>query len=170
MVMEENKVEHLETPFGKVMILTDDAETAYMIVKKQPNERLFPDVIGRYHICVDFVPDGKEHEIKCIIENISYLDRGPESGEMLECQSFYNADNWKLSIGLECESGFLPDGRRWSDRYDYDANYLDNGMSYVILKETKTEHFKFGIAWINNVEDNHSRDVQTWFAADITID
>lgn len=108
----ENKVEYLETPFGKVKILIDDIEVSYNAVKKQPNERFCPDIVGRYHTDVKFTPDGKEHEIKCIIENISYLDRGPESGEMLECQAFYNEDGWKLSIGVECETGFLPDGRR----------------------------------------------------------
>lgn len=169
-VYGENNMEYLETPFGKVKILIDDIEVTYCAVKKQPNERLCPNVVGRYHIDVDFAPDGKEHEIKCIIEELSCSDRGPESGEMLECQAFYNTDNWKLSIGVECETGFLTDGRRWSERYDYDARYLDNGMSYVILKETKEEHFKFGIAWIDNVEDDHARDVQTWFAADVTID
>lgn len=163
-------MEYLETPFGKVKILIDGVEITYSATKIQPNERYCPDVAGRYHISVDLTPDGKEHEIKCLIEDISYSDRGPESGEMLECQAFYNTDNWKLSIGVECETGFLPDGRKWSDRYDYDARYLDNGMSYVILKETKTEHFKFGIAWIDSVEDDHSRDVQTWFAADVIID
>lgn len=162
-------MKYLETPFGKVKILIDDKEVLYNAVKKQANERVCPDIIGRYHIGVDFVPDGCIHEIKCIIEGITYSDRGPESGEMLECQSFYNADNWKLSIGVECETGFLPDGGRWSKRYDYDADYLDNGMSYIILEETKEEHFVFGIAWIDNVEDNHARDIQTWFAADVTI-
>ena len=163
-------MEYLETPFGKVKILIDDIEISYNAVKKQPNERLCPDIVGRYHIDVNFTPDGKEHEIKCIVENISYLDKEPESGEMLECQAFYSADNWKLSIGVECETGFLPDGRRLSDRYDYDARYLEDGMSYAILPETKEEQFTFGIAWINNVEEDHARDVQTWFAADITID
>ena len=163
-------VKYLETPFGKVKIFIDDIEISYSAVKKQPNERFCPDIVGRYRIDVDFTPDGKEHEIKCIIDKISYSDRAPESGEMLECQAFYNTDNWKLSIGVECETGFLPDGKRWSDRYDYDARYLENGMSYVILTETKEEHFVFGIAWIDNVEDEHARDVQTWFAADITID
>ena len=43
-------------------------------------------------------------------------------------------------------------------------------MSYVILTETKEEHFLFGIAWIDNVEDDHARDVQTWFGADVTYD
>lgn len=163
-------MDYLDTPFGRVKVFVDDIEHPYRIVRKEANEILCPDIVGRYHIFVDFIPDGKEHEIKCIIEGMSYTDRGPESGEMLECQAFYNEDNWKLSIGLECETGFLPDGRKWSDRYDYDARYLETGMSYVILKETKEEQFKFGIAWIDNVEDNHERDVQTWLAADATID
>lgn len=164
------RVEYLETPFGKVKVLVDDIEHPYGIKVKNPNEKICPDVVGRYHIVVDFIPDGKIHEIKCVIEGMSYIDRGPESGEMLECQAFYNENGWKLSIGVECETGFLPDGRRWSDRYDYDAKYLENGMSYVILKETREEQFRFGIAWIDNVEDNHGRDTQTWFAADVTID
>ncbi|MBQ3546803.1 MAG: hypothetical protein IJA34_17735 [Lachnospiraceae bacterium] len=163
-------MKYLETPFGKVKIFIDDIEMSYDFLKIKPNEILCPNIVGRYHIDVYFIPDGKEHEIKCIIDGILYSDRGPESGEMLECQSFYNINNWKLSIGVECESGFLPDGRRWSERYDYDARYLENGMSYVILEETKEEHFIFGIAWIDNVEDDHARDVQTWFAADVTID
>lgn len=163
-------MEYLETPFGKVKILIDDIEISYNAVKKQTCERFCPDIVGHYHINVDFTPDGKEHEIKCIIENISYIDKCAESGEMLESQAFYNKDDWKLSIGVECETGFLPDGRKWSDRYDYDARYLENGMSYVILPETKKEHFVFGIAWIDNVENDHTRDVQTWFAADVTYD
>lgn len=83
----------------------------------------------------------------------------------VEPESTYEFGSWRRE-----ESGFLPNGRRWSDRYDYDARYLENGMSYVILPETKEEQFTFGIAWINNVEDDHARDVQTWFAADITMD
>lgn len=89
-------VKYLETPFGKVKIFIDDIEISYSAVKKQPNERFCPDIVGRYRIDVDFTPDGKEHEIKCIIDKISYSDRAPESGEMLECQAFYNTDNWKL--------------------------------------------------------------------------
>ena len=108
-------MEYLKTPFGIIKILIDDTEVSYNTVKRKLNEKLFPDVVGRYHIGLTFVPDGQEHEIKCVIENVSYVDRCPESGEMLECQSFYSTDNWKLSIGVECESGFLPDGRRWSD-------------------------------------------------------
>lgn len=154
-------MEYLVTPFGKVRIFIDDIDVLYSATKMHPNERCCPDIAGRYHISVQCTPDGKEHEIKCIIENMMYSDKWTESGEMLECQSFFSADNWKLSIGVECEG---------SDRYDYDARYLENGMSYVILPETKEDQFTFGIAWIRNAKDDCARSVQTWYAADPTLD
>ena len=160
---------NLITPFGEIIILLDDKEYDYSFVKKENNKRLFPNVLGCYRIVVEFVPDGKEHEIKCIIPNMEYFDRGPESGEGIECQAFYQ-DDMKLSICVECETGYLPNGSRWSDRYDYDASYLENGMSYLILNKTKEDKYIFGLSWIDNVVDNHGRDVQTWFAADFTID
>lgn len=160
---------NLITPFGEIIILLDDKEYDYSFVKKEKNERLFPNVLGCYRIVVEFVPDGKEHEIKCLIPNMEYFDRGPESGEGIECQAFYQ-DDMKLSICVECETGYLPNGSRWSDRYDYDVSYLENGMSYLILNKTKEDKYIFGLSWIDNVVDNHGRDVQTWFAADFTID
>ena len=45
-------MEYLETPFGKVKILIDDIEVSYNAVKKQPNEKFCPDIVGRYHIAV----------------------------------------------------------------------------------------------------------------------
>lgn len=159
----------LITPFGEIVILLDDKEYDYSFVKKENNEGLFPNVLGCYRIVVEYVPDGKEHEIKCIIPNMKYFDRGPESGECIECQAFYQ-DDMKLSICVECETGYLPDGSRWSDRYDYDASYLENGMSYLILNQTKEDKYIFGLSWIDNVVDNPERDVQTWFAADFTTD
>lgn len=74
-----------------------------------------------------------------------------------------------MSIGLECEAGYI------GGKYDYDADYLDNGMAYVIMPETKTEKYIFGRAWIDDVgrddpiDDEHNRDIQTWFAADSTL-
>jgi hypothetical protein len=72
-----------------------------------------------------------------------------------------------MSIGVECEQGSL-------ELYDYDTEYLVNGMAYQILSNTKTKRYVFGIAWIDNVDrddtvgDNNTRDTQTWFAADPT--
>ena len=160
-------MEMLITPFGIIKILIDGKEVPYFAKKGTIDDIRFPDILGRYEIIVSFVPDGKQHRIACIFEPNSSYERYVESGERLECQGFYNDRNYKMSIGVECEQGSL-------EYYDYDVNYLVNGMSYQILPNTKTERYVFGIAWIDNVDcdetvgDNNERDTQTWFAADPT--
>ena len=165
----------LNTPFGYVTIMVDGQEIEYCAEQLKANEILFPNIVGRYKISVEFEPDGKEHVLVCIFSDALDYNRGPESGERLECQGFYNKDRVKLSIGLECEAGYFPDGTRISDHYDYDADYLENGMAYLIEKNTTTNKYVFGVAWIDNVgwedeiDNENDRDVQTWFAADPTI-
>lgn len=165
----------LNTPFGYVSIMIDGQEIEYCAEPLKADEILFPDIAGRYKISVMFEPDGKEHALACILPEAVDYNRGPESGERLECQGFYSKDRVKLSIGLECEAGYLPDGTRWSNAYDYDADYLENGMAYLIEKNTKSNKYVFGVAWIDNVgweeeiDNENDRDVQTWFAADPTI-
>lgn len=79
-----------------------------------------------------------------------------------------------MSIGLECEAGYIG-GERSSDEYDYDTEYLENGMAYFIKAYTKSEKYMFGIAWINDVgwndpiNNGDNRDIETWFGADPTL-
>lgn len=167
-------MEKLKTPFGDIDVLIDGKSIAYTALKGSDNDVLCPDVRNRFQIVVKYVPDGREHSISCVFSTTCSYEKRPESGERLECQSFYNPQRIKMSIGLECEAGYIG-GVRASDEYDYDADYLDNGMSYLIIPETKTEQYVFGIAWIDNVgwddpiDNEHNRDVQTWFAADPTL-
>lgn len=162
----------MKTPFGEIVILVDEKAMPYTVVEREKSNS-FKDVLGCYIISVLLRPDGKEHEIKCVIPDMRYIERYPESGEDIECQAFYNDKDQKLSICVECDSGYLPDGSRWSDKYDYDAEYLENGMSYRISEKTTKCKYVFGIAWIDKIFDeaekiDHDRDVQTWFAADFT--
>ena len=85
-----------------------------------------PNVLGRYHIAVRFIPDGKEHTIACVFESGSSNERSPESGERLECQGFYNDQRYKMSIGVECD--LIP------GEYDYDAVCHDINELYEISK------------------------------------
>ena len=45
-------------------------------------------------------------------------------------------------------------------------------MVYIILPNTKTEQYTFGVSWINDVgwddiiDNQNDRDTQTWFGAD----
>ena len=164
----------LLTPLGEIIILIDGVPVSYSAQEGRKLDVLCPHILGRYQINVQFLPDGNEHTISCIFKpNCSY-NRTPESGEQLECQSFYNDRRFKLSIGVECVAGYIG-GVRDTDEYDYDAEYLENGMSVLIDGNTKTQHFVFGIAWIDNVgwddpiDDNNDRDVETWYGADPSL-
>ena len=142
-------MKRLITPFGEIDIQIDGKSVPYTAVKGELIEKVCPDLLGRYQISVRFRPDGKEHEISCTFHTQEPYHKTGESGERLECQSFYNDRRYKMSIGLEGDTSYFPDGTR-SSEYDYDADYLDNGMSYLILPETKTELYVFGIAWIDD--------------------
>lgn len=157
----------LATPLGYIAIYIDDKKVDYIEKNIGISDQLCPDVDGRYSIEVNFIPDGKVHTISCIIDKyISSKEDGIESGERLELKSFYRR-NAKLSIGMEGEAGHYPDGTRFSDIYDYDNDYMENGVSYLILEETKTTKYIFGVAWIDNVTAEN--DVQTWYGADPTL-
>ena len=170
----KNKMEKLLTPFGEIKILIDGNPVPYVAQEVRKHDVLCPHVLGRYRIVVGFVPDGGEHTIACVFEPDGPYGRTPESGERLECQGFYNDQRFKMSIGLEFEAGYIGGGRV-SNAYDYDADYLENGMSYLIGESTKTESYVFGISWIDDVgwddpiDDNNDRDVETWYGADPTL-
>ena len=55
-------------------------------------------------------------------------------------------------------------GSRRDGAFDYDNGYLADGVTYELLPFTKTEKYKFAIAWLNNCTP-----VQTWLAADPII-
>lgn len=73
-------------------------------------------------------------------------------------------DDIKMSIGLERDNWYSPDGIRKSE-YDYDVDYLENGMAYLMFPFTKTERYLFGISWIMQVTKDN--DAQTWYGADL---
>ena len=157
-------MDKLLTPFGEIRILIDSKPVPYEAQEGRKLESICPNVLGRYQITVHFIPDGKEHTIACVFEFDNAYKRSPESGERLECQGFYNIHRYKMSIGVECDIT--------SGDYDYDADYLENGMAFRIGTKTKTECYTFGIAWIDNVgwddpiDEDNDRDVETWYGAD----
>lgn len=155
----------LITPLGEIEIIIDDKPIPYS-AKKLEKDKLCQDLDGRYSIEIHFVPDENEHTITCRIKSYSGSEKdGIESGENLELKSFYK-NNVKLSLGMEGDSGYIS-GKRISDSYDYDNGYWDDAVQYLILSTTKTHKYVFGIAWIENC--NEDNDIQTWFGADPTL-
>ncbi len=155
----------LLTPIGEINILIDGIKIEYDY-KKIDADACCKDINGRYAIIIPFMPDGNRHRITCKIDGYMPNEMDNiEPGENLELKSFYDGDI-KLSIGMEGESGYI-DGKRIDTSYDYDNEYMDDGVEYVILNSTKTSNYLFGIAWIINYNENN--EVQTWFGADPTI-
>lgn len=157
------------TPLGKIHIAIDGKDLLYNFEQLEPAEKLCAGINGRFKIAVKFVPDGKAHKIECTFPKVDFIryEHSSESGERLECNSFYRG-NAKLSIGIESDAGYIDGNIRVSETgYDYDSEYLDNGIAYVILPNTKTEKYVFGICWID--ECTVENDVQTWFGADPTL-
>lgn len=155
----------LETPIGYIEICIDGSAIHY-VAQRVHFDKTYRELSGRYKIEIEFIPDGNNHTISCCLKNYRKSeDDYIETGENLELKSFYlNAT--KLSIGMEGDTGYFADGTRISE-YDYDNGYLDNGVQYEILPITKTSLYVFGIAWIDNVNDDN--EVQTWFGADPTL-
>lgn len=157
----------MTTSLGDIEICIDGKSIKYTAQNMGVMDKLCPDVDGRFCIKVEFVPDGERHAISCIIKSHIPSDKdGVESGERLELKSFYKGHS-KLSIGMEGETGYFADGTRAFDTYDYDTEYLEDGVRYVINEDTKTDRYVFCVAWIENVTDDN--DVQTWFGADPTM-
>ena len=85
---------------------------------------------------------------------------------MVGATRFYK-DDIELSIGAEGENDYLLDGTRLGNYdYDYDVDYLKDGMACHFLDITKTKQFWFGICWIHNLsKDEENYDTQTWFGS-----
>ena len=167
----------LITPLGKIQVLFDETPISYSITQLEVLENLCPDVVARYKIEVDYIPDGKEHLISCCLYPSQPVKGYSESGEHLECCGYYNNDETiKVSIGIEADTGYIFNDKgqliRDNDEYDYDSEFMEkDGIfynSYALLPFTKTTHYVFGVAWIFDCT-SIERDTQTWFGADPTL-
>lgn len=155
----------LKTPLGTIQIFIDDKPIEYEY-KAVDVDEWCPDLDGRYSITINFKPDGNKHLIACLIDSYKgTADDFGESGERLELKSFC-CNGAKVSIGTEGDAEYFGKERCSEDGYDYDNNYLKNGMAYETCSFTKTSKYVFGIAWLNNATANN--EVQTWFGADPT--
>jgi len=155
----------LVTPLGKIALYIDKKEADYTAASWE-KDKMCSGLDGRYLLRIRFVPDGREHTISCRIQD--YLpspEDGIESGKRLSLKSFYK-NGAKLSIGAKGESDYLWNKIRVSE-FDYDTDYLEDGVCYVVLKTTKTTDYIFGLAWLCNYTEKN--EVQTWCGADVSL-
>lgn len=151
----------LKTPFGNVIVRFDGKPVNITVQKSQNSrEQLYPDIEYAYLISFEFISDNSEHRLTCTLDRDD-VPGDIESGEHLDAIAFY-IDNGKLTLG--CQSDFGVDEY---DIFDYNGDYLENGLEIYIFPSTKSQIFTFGVSWLLNV--THDNEVQTWFAADPSI-
>ena len=147
----------LKTQLGEIIVSIDDTETEYTAVTV-PLDHRCDKLNGRYYICINHENDGKLHTITCRISGYTPSEKdGSEDGENLLLMSFFKG-NAKLSIGVEFD---------YYSKYDYEAVHLQDGMQFRVFPQTKTKYFVFGIAWVDNCNDEN--EIHTWFGADPTL-
>lgn len=146
----------IPSPFGRISLFMDDRRLELRYRRISNNPKYFPLVDRAYRVDYSYQTDKKEHRLSFILETDHSGDI--DSGERLEALTFCIG---KGMITLGCE-GSAMDYKDYD--YDYDVDYLRNGVEIVILPETKTQIFHFGVAW--RVECEDVSDVQTCFGAD----
>ena len=129
----------LITPLGKIQVLLDDEPITCSITQLDSLESLCPDIVARYKIGIDYIPDGKEHLISYCLYPSQPVKGYSESGERLECYGYYNDDETlKVSIGIEVDTGYVYNNEgqlvRDNDEYDYDGVFYN---SYALLHSQK---------------------------------
>ena len=147
----------LKTPLGEIIVSVDDTEMEYTAVSV-PLDHRCDNLDGRYYICVELENNGKAHTITCRINGYTPSEKdGAEDGEDLLLMSFFKG-NTKLSVGVEFD---------YNGKYDYEAVHLQDGMQFRVFSHTKTRCFVFGIAWVDDCNDEN--EIYTWFGADPTM-
>lgn len=150
----------LQTPTGQFFVFFDGIPLKNKW-QKLPDYNKHNLVNGRYCFKFKYKNDNCQHILKCILEaNTNKAKFEYESGENLIALSLYSGD-FVLTIGAEGE-----DLKEWNKFYDYGITVLPTGLQYDIHQNTKSQIFRFGIAWV--LKKNDKEDVRTWLAADPT--
>ncbi len=84
-------------------------------------------------------------------------------------KSFYK-DNTKLSIGMEGESGYYADGMCVSDRYDYDNEYMGDGVFiFGYEKKLRQRSMYLVLHGLKNVTTEKRRADMVWSGSNIIL-
>lgn len=143
--MEVSKV---VTPLGEIDIKLDGNPISYEVKQLEEDDWHMP-IGGRYQIYIDFTPDGKRHELSCTINNKDLGQGYYNSTERIAEIDFYTpGEEIVVMISLEGETDCYDDGYIYS-QYDYYELYLEDGLAFEILPDTKTSEYIFYIGWMD---------------------
>ncbi len=98
-------MERLVTPFGEIDILIDGQRESYTVQEGRKLNNFCPDVLGRFQVTVQFIPDGQEHSIACVFIPDRPCERTQESGDRCELIRHYH---YKSKFDKQKVNGFGP--------------------------------------------------------------
>ncbi len=141
----------VHTTFDNIYLNIDGKSRTFRFSAILP-EQPFADVNGIYKIEYDFEADGKEHEIKLLLDNPE-CNAYSESGERFDTISADLGDGRITLAFIEPEV------------FDFKIEFMKNGIILRSDKNTASQTLKFGVCWIDKLLS--ADDIQTWLGADV---
>lgn len=141
----------VRSPFGNIFLKIDGKTRSFRFSAILP-EKPFADVSGIYKIENDFESDGKEHEIKLLLDN-------PECNAYSDTGERFDAVSADLGEGRITLAFIEPKD------LDFKIEYMKDGIALRSNENTASQTLKFGVCWIDKFPS--ADDVQTWLGADV---
>ncbi len=162
----------LDLEICSVWLESDLDISGYQFIHQKNEKEVFPDVKDLTYVKINTVPDGKEHFVRCYIEDcVMEFESYPEPDERIEIRTYENKEGTtRLSIGCwgEC---WPDDASKHENDFDYEVGWPDNGLSYLIKDYTETKSYVFSIGWISypeKIDGDSDVGFQLWSACDLT--
>ena len=159
-------------PFCSVYLESDIDNIEFQFIQKDYSNEFYPDVKDLSYVKISREPDGKEHIIRCYIDNCSVeMSSYSEPDERIEVRTYENKDNTiRFSIGCWGECWPLYE-TSWDNDFDYEVGWPESGLSYKIKKYTSTRSFAFCFGWISSdkaIDSNDELAMQLYNSVDPT--
>lgn len=141
----------LSTSFGSIKLTLDEKTKSFGFFATAP-EKPFAEVNGIYKIEYDYKIDGKEHEIKLLLDNP-------------ECNARYDTGERFDAITADIGEGRITIAFIEPETLDLQIEFIENGIILRSSAATESQMLKFGVCWIDKLPS--ADDNQTWLGADV---
>lgn len=141
----------LSTSFGSIKLTLDEKAKSFGFFAVSP-EKPFAEVNGIYKIEYDYKTDGKEHEIKLLLDNP-------------ECNARYDTGERFDAITSDIGEGRITIAFIEPETLDLQIEFIENGIILRSSAATESQTLKFGVCWIDKLPS--ADDNQTWLGADV---
>lgn len=150
----------LSLPSGTIRLTLDGKEQLFDIVALEPSSPETPNLTELLKLRYRYKRNGKAHKLRLLFSSPG-AESSVEPGERLEAISFYSHGG-KTTLAVSGAFGMAAEYG-----YDYDGEYLKNGIELDLSPETKGHTVTFAVAWLKDCTEQ--TDTQTWLAVDSVL-